>query len=62
GDRVKVVSTGEDSQLEMTGHAQDAGGLEDAVRVQLPSFSGDASSAAVIRCRVIGKDIVEMIR
>jgi flagella basal body P-ring formation protein FlgA len=62
GDRVTVVREGDDSRMELAGWAQDSGGEQDLVRVKMPSLSEDAGPAPVIRCRVVGKDIVEVLR
>jgi len=62
GDRIKVIAGGSDSHMELTGRAQDSGSTNDVIRVQMPKFSEDAETAPVIRCRIVGNDIVEVIR
>jgi len=63
GDRVRVVHDGSDSRMELAGLAEDNGGGNDLVRVRMPKFSTEAAEAPpVIRCRVVGSDIVEVIR
>jgi hypothetical protein len=63
GDRVAVVREGGDSRLQLSGWAEDSGGTQDLIRVKLPKFSSDdAEAAPVIRCRVVGKDLVEVVR
>jgi len=63
GDRVQVVRKGEDSRMSLSGWAEDTGGPEEMIRVKLPKFSDDDGSAApVIRCKVVGKDLVEVVR
>jgi hypothetical protein len=63
GDRVAVVLEGEDSRLNLSGWAEDSGAAQELIRVKLPRFSTDDGSAApVIRCRVVGKDLVEVAR
>ncbi len=62
GDRVAVVREGDDSRMELAGWAEDSGGNQELIRVKMPRLSGGAEAAPVIRCRVIGKDIVEVAR
>ena len=63
GDRVAVVRDGDDSRMKVLGWAEDSGGTQDLIRVKLPGFSGDdANATLVIRCRVVGKDLVEVVR
>ena len=63
GDRVAVVRVGGDSRMNLSGWAEDSGGAQDLIRVRLPRFSSDdADAAPVIRCRVVGKGVVEVVR
>jgi hypothetical protein len=63
GDRVSVMSAGDASRMELVGVAQDSGVAQDLIRVRLPKFSSDETLAApVIRCRVVGADLVEVVR
>ncbi len=62
GDRVTVMREGADSRIVLTGWAEDSGGERDLIRVRMPHLSDDASVSPVIRCRVVGKGIVEVVR
>jgi hypothetical protein len=63
GDRVSVVSVSDASRMELVGVAEDSGTAQDLIRVRLPKFSSDETLAApVIHCRVIGADLVEVVR
>ena len=63
GDHVAVVRDGGDSRMNLSGWAEDSGGAQDLIRVRLPRFSSDdADAAPVIRCRVVGKGVVEVVR
>ena len=63
GDRVAVVHDGDDSRMVVEGWAEDSGVERDLIRVRMSQLSGDdADAVPVIRCRVVGSDIVEVIR
>ena len=63
GDRVAVVREGGESRTNLSGWAEDSGGAQDLIRVRLPRVSSDdADAAPVIRCRVVGKGVVEVVR
>lgn len=62
GDRVIIVREGEDSRMQLSGWAEDSGGDHDLIRVSMPRLSDDAIANTVIHCRVVGKDLVEVIR
>ena len=59
GDRVAVKQDGEESHMELTGVAEDSGTLQDLIRVRLSGLSSE-SAAPVIRCRVVGREVVEV--
>jgi hypothetical protein len=62
GDRVSVVSVGDASRMALVGVAEDSGSGRDFIRVRLPQFSSDKTLAGpVIRCRVVGVDVVEVM-
>jgi hypothetical protein len=59
GDRVVVQQDNQQSRIELAGVAEDSGALRDLIRVRLTSLSSN-DAPPVIRCRVVGRDIVEM--
>ncbi len=63
GDRVTVVHDGDDSRMAVEGWAEDSGGERDLIRVRMSRLSGDETDAVpVIRCRIVGVDVVEVVR
>lgn len=63
GDRVSVMSARDASRMELVGVAEDSGAGQDVIRVRLPKFSSDETLAApVIHCRIVGADLVEVVR
>jgi hypothetical protein len=63
GERVTVRSRNEDSQMELTGWAEDSGVLQDVIRVRLPKFTPEQSAGPpVIQCSVVGPGVVEVVR
>jgi hypothetical protein len=63
GNRVAVVHDDDDSRMVVEGWAEDSGGIGDLIRVRMSRLSGDEADAVpVIRCRVVGEDVVEVVR
>ena len=62
GDRLAVMREGADSRIALIGWAEDSGGEQDLIRVRMPRLSDDATAPPVIRCRVVGRDMVEVVR
>ncbi len=59
GDRVAVQQDNQQSRIELAGVAEESGALWDLIRVRLPSLSSN-DAPPVIRCRVVGRDMVEV--
>jgi hypothetical protein len=63
GDRVTVVGEDGDSRMQLTAFSRDTGGVNQIVRVEMPRLSADYEQAApVIRCKVVGPGIVEVVQ
>jgi hypothetical protein len=63
GEQVVVVSESGDSRIRVVGWAEENGGDRDLIRVRMRQVSGDATeSLPVIRCRVVGWGVVEVVR
>jgi hypothetical protein len=61
GDHVTVRQYGEESQMELAGVAEDSGVTQDLIRVRLSALSS-GNAAPVLRCRVVNKNLVEVVR
>ncbi len=59
GDHVAVRQYDEESQMELTGVAEDSGSTQDLIRVRLAALSS-GNAAPVIRCRVVSRNVVEV--
>jgi len=62
GDRVTVLAASGDSHMELMGRALDGGALSETIRVQMPKFGENFEAAAVIHGRVLGNNVVEVVR
>jgi hypothetical protein len=61
GDSVVVKREGDDSRMEIAGVAEEGAAMDGMVRVRMPRFSDDGP-APEIHCRVVGLDVVEVLR
>lgn len=63
GEQVRVIKQTADSQMELTGIAEDSAEKGESIRVRLPRLSDDATvPAPEILCRVLGQGVVEALR